>query len=232
MAESTAHEDGRWDQRGGEPAEVEPIDNSAEMEALLDRLDRAVGEQRDRLDRQARVASQMLLDEARMGLSAGLPALRVVVRRRPDSFGKLGLVDFAMRAMTSVAAGGKDAFLPEILIKKLEDLRSELAGLAPSPLERILTERIALAWFDVTEADRRWADASAGGCPLDQAEYHRKYRSRANQRFLAACKALATVRRLALPVLQVNLGGAALAKPPRVPGFAGGLDRCLSSRAD
>jgi hypothetical protein len=41
--------------------------------------------------------------------------------------------------------------------------------------------------------------------PLPQAEYYQRSRDRAHRRFLSALKALALVRRLAVPVLQVNM---------------------------
>jgi hypothetical protein len=41
---------------------------------------------------------------------------------------------------------------------------------------------------------------------LRQADYHRRRIDAAHSRFLSAVKTLATVRKLALPALQVNIG--------------------------
>jgi hypothetical protein len=82
-------------------------------------------------------------------------------------------------------------------------VRDDLAGPNPTALERILCERVALCWFDAHEMDRRYinqADTS-----LKIAEYRESRRDRAHKRFLAACRTLATVRKLALPAIQVNL---------------------------
>ena len=44
-----------------------------------------------------------------------------------------------------------------------------------------------------------------GNCSFAQADYHLRRQDRAHLRFLSAMKTLATVRKLDLPVLQVNI---------------------------
>jgi hypothetical protein len=99
---------------------------------------------------------------------------------------------------------GKDVATQEALRQNINSVRDDLAGPNPTPLERILSERVALCWFDAHETDRRYVDQS--GLTFKEAEYHEARRDRAHKRFLAACKTLATVRKLALPALQVNIG--------------------------
>jgi hypothetical protein len=70
-------------------------------------------------------------------------------------------------------------------------------------LERILCERVALTWFDANEMDLRFVESS--GISFKDAAYREDRRDRAHRRFLAACKALATVRKLARPSIQINL---------------------------
>ena len=84
-----------------------------------------------------------------------------------------------------------------------ERLRADLAGPAPSPLERLLVERIVVCWLLANQLDL--ADACAGNRSLVLAEYEGKRADRAHRRFLAAVKTLAEVRRLAAPSLQVNI---------------------------
>jgi hypothetical protein len=62
-----------------------------------------------------------------------------------------------LAAMTKLAAG-KNFAVREALERKINQLRDELAGPIPSPLERILCEWVALAWFDSFEMDRRYVD--------------------------------------------------------------------------
>jgi hypothetical protein len=108
----------------------------------------------------------------------------------------------ARNAMIKTAAG-KSLAVREALRRKIDAVRDELAGVNPTPLERILCERVALCWFDVNEVDRRFIDQT--DISFKTAEYWENRRDRAHKRFLAACKVLATVRRLGAPALQINL---------------------------
>ncbi len=88
--------------------------------------------------------------------------------------------------------------------RKLAGLREELEGAAPSSIERLLVDRVVACWLQVQEADLRYAQS--GNCSFAQANYHLRRQDRAHRRFLSAMKTLATVRKLALPALQVNIG--------------------------
>src|SRR4051794_21466827 len=56
------------------------------------------------------------------------------------------------------------------------DVRDELAGPNPTPLERILCERVALCWFDAHEMDRRYIDQTEVSFKV--AEYRENRRDR------------------------------------------------------
>jgi phage head maturation protease len=62
---------------------------------------------------------------------------------------------------------------------------------------------VALCWFDANETDRRYIDQT--DISFKTAEFRENRRDRAHKRFLAACKALATVRRMTVPALQINV---------------------------
>jgi hypothetical protein len=82
-------------------------------------------------------------------------------------------------------------------------LRQELAGPRPSPLESILIERIACCWIQAHHADiltATWRNAT-----IPQAEYLQRRQDHTARRFLQACKALAQVRKLLGPNIQVNV---------------------------
>ena len=100
-------------------------------------------------------------------------------------------------------AAGNNLVAQETFTRKIDAVRDELAGPTPSPLERILCERVALCWYDAHEMDRRFSDQS--NMSFKATEYRESRRDRAHKRFLAACRTLATVRKLALPAIQVNL---------------------------
>ena len=97
---------------------------------------------------------------------------------------------------------GSDTVFQEGMRRKLNSLRDELAGPNPTPLERILSERVALCWLDAHGMDRLFAEPES--VSFKTAAYREDRRERAHRRFLAACKTLATVRRLSGPAVLIN----------------------------
>src|SRR5262245_53031389 len=91
------------------------------------------------------------------------------------------------------------------MLRKLELLRAELAGPSPSPVERLLVERAVACWLQVQDADVRYAQAQPGGPSTAHNEFLQRRMDRAHRRYLSALRTLALVRKLAVPVLQVNV---------------------------
>ena len=123
------------------------------------------------------------------------------------------------------AVSGRSLLERELLTARVAALRAELAGPHPSPVERLLVERVVACWLQVYHADRfyyRTEDLS-----LSQGDYYQRRQDRAHRRLLFAIKTLATVRRLALPIrvnMDVNVAGAVEvetkpAEPALPPGF-------------
>jgi hypothetical protein len=136
-----------------------------------------------------------------------LPALAELLKN-PAAVDGLG-GDLACQAQLSLIneSTGKNLAFREALARKVKLLHAELAGPAPAPLERLLAERVVTCWLQVNMADVKLAQQE-GGMTLAAAEYHQRSRDRAHKRYLSAIKALALVRKLAAPVLQVNLAAA------------------------
>ena len=90
---------------------------------------------------------------------------------------------------------------------KVDALRAELAGQAPTALERLLAERIAVCWLHLHHLELVYAGKDS--MSLELGAYYQRSLSAAQKRYLSAIKTLATVRRLALPVLigQVKIAG-------------------------
>ena len=89
--------------------------------------------------------------------------------------------------------------------KEIERKRSEVAGEDPSPLERLLAERVALCWVAATYADAEYARKLKEGMSFREGEYYSKRCEQTNRQLLKAIEALARVRRLLTP-MQVNIG--------------------------
>lgn len=73
----------------------------------------------------------------------------------------------------------------------------------PTPLERLLVERVVTCWLQLHDAQLRFIQAES--MPIARAEYLQRSLDRYHRRYLSALKMLAVVRRLALPALQVNI---------------------------
>jgi hypothetical protein len=99
----------------------------------------------------------------------------------------------------------KDAlFSQEAQRRKCTALTRELAGEHPSPLEKLLVERIVLCWLHLHGAEALYAQHT-GSLSIGQASYHQHRITAAHNRYLSAIRTLAQVRRLPAPNVQVNI---------------------------
>ena len=144
-----------------------------------------------------------LVKRAQAGDKSTVPALKKLLEK-PEHVDLMGgnVAAEAQRSFINAMAGKNLAF-KESLTRKLELLRSELAGLNPTPVERLLIERLVATWLQVQDADIRYAQAE--NLSKHWGDYFISRMDRANKRYLAALKTLAQVRRLAVPVLQFNI---------------------------
>ncbi|MFN8474898.1 MAG: hypothetical protein U0822_22110 [Anaerolineae bacterium] len=118
-----------------------------------------------------------------------------------EEFGNL-----AMQAERSLirAFAGKNEIAKEAVDRKMRALRAELAGPNPTPLERVLVERIVACWLALQYAETVYAQ-NMGDLTIRQADFHQRRLDRAHARYLSAIKTLSQVRRLMQPPLQVNI---------------------------
>jgi len=144
-----------------------------------------------------------LARRAEKGDKAALPALREVLKD-PAYVDALG-GDLARQAQLTLITrfSGQNLLFKESLTRKLELLRAELAGPTPTPLETLLVERIVACWLHLHHLELIYA--SKDSMSLELGTYYQRSIDRAQRRYLSAIKALALVRKLALPVLQVNI---------------------------
>ena len=118
-----------------------------------------------------------------------------------------GLQENAERAWVEMLApaGPSGAFTREATRRELGRLRREVAGADPSPLERLLADRVAMCWLAATHADTQYAQRLAVGMSFKESEFHQRRCERANRQLLRSIQTLATVRRLLTPVVQLNV---------------------------
>lgn len=89
----------------------------------------------------------------------------------------------------------------------LDRLRTTLAQPGDGPLERLVIERVALTWLALSVAELRRAARWSSGVSSRDGLFWDRHVSRLNGDFLKASRALAMVRRLRIPPIQVNVGG-------------------------
>jgi hypothetical protein len=116
---------------------------------------------------------------------------------------------------------------------RMRSLRAELSGSDPSPLERLLIERVLLCWLQVHHLEQRYAALLQESRSSQQGDHYQKRVDRAHYRYLAAIRTLAVVRRLLAPsirvaqVAQLNLSDKAV----NLVGTPGGADQAVDDRA-
>ena len=100
-----------------------------------------------------------LLARAHRGDATVLPELQTFLDAHPEVWRQCG--DLARHAEESLLtlATGNDLFGKEAVRKKLAEIKAELGGAEPPPLEKLLVERIAVCWLAVYFAE---ADAAGG----------------------------------------------------------------------
>ena len=168
-----------------------------------------------------------LIRRAENGDESAMKELRAVYDEVPVLWEQTG--DMAAQALRSIARriGGKNLVVQESIQRKCKTLRADLAGANPTPLESLLADRIVVCWLALQQAELSYS--SADSLTLDQAAFTQKRISAAHNRYLTAIRTLAQVRRLAVPVVQVNVAQAGarqlnVAAPGPVLGDAPGED--------
>jgi hypothetical protein len=101
------------------------------------------------------------------------------------------------------AVSGDDVLMIKCRERLMDEQRRELAGENPSPLEALLAQRVVLCDFQVQYLERI---AILNRESISHSLYCDKRLDSAHKRHLSAIKALAQVRRLQLPTVQVNIG--------------------------
>jgi hypothetical protein len=86
---------------------------------------------------------------------------------------------------------------------KLATLKEELGG--ATPLERLLVERVVACWLHVYYIDALYANR-LNEITWAESDYFQRRQERAHRQYLLAIRTLATVRRLLVPAVQVNIG--------------------------
>lgn len=135
-----------------------------------------------------------LVDRAQTGDASALPELRECLDTHPELWQHYGdLAQHATCAWTNLIAGVQLHFR-EAILKKVAELRDELLGSNPMPIERLLVQRVVATWLQLHFFET--AAAKPGEMPVKQAEFIERRLNYAQRRYLTAMKSLVETRRL------------------------------------
>ena len=109
--------------------------------------------------------------------------------------------DLAAQAEAAWAdlAAGTDLHLRECLLLRAEALREELAGPAPSPVERLLVGRVVACWTQMAYFDAIEAQSLGTEEKPRLAAFRAKRQEQAHRMYLTSLAALTTLRKLRPP---------------------------------
>jgi hypothetical protein len=158
---------------------------------------------------------QGLVQRAEQGDETALPELRAALDANPWVWERYGDLAQQSQAAWLQLIAGPNLLLRESVERKAEQLRAELAGPEPSPLEKLLVERVVACWLQVQYADASYAQLQNPSPGQHTAALKRQ--AGAQQRYLHAIKTLATVRKLrpALSPVDLALRPVAEGRPAR-----------------
>lgn len=137
---------------------------------------------------------QTLWDHARRGDENVLRKLRAMLDANSSLWKTFGDLAAHVEEAWIQLTAGEDFVVRESLRRTSQTLRMDLAGASPSPIERLLVDRITATRLQVAQSDVyavQTADAS-----LKQAEFAMKRQDVAQKRHLAAIAALASYRKV------------------------------------
>jgi hypothetical protein len=140
-----------------------------------------------------------LVRRAQGGDRSVLPELRRALEADPSIWQRYGdPAAFAQQSWLDLIAG-EDLLLQESVRRRQQELRAELAGASPSPLEKLLVERVVACWLQAMFADTSYALAKGPNATPAVLRELMKRQESAQRRYLSAIRQLALVRKLLAP---------------------------------
>lgn len=146
-----------------------------------------------------------LLRRADTGDRKALDALRGQCEAAPTLWHEFGDIARQVRLKLIDRITGKNDVVGEAVAREVAALRRAWVGEHPTPLEAALGERIAVNWLHLHYVEAKYLEAM-GDLTYEQDTWHGKRIEQAERRYLRAIKALAEVRKLQLPAVQLNIG--------------------------
>jgi hypothetical protein len=133
-----------------------------------------------------------------------------VLDQQPQIWQKIGdMGTHALQSLYRLISGG-DKLVTESLERRTAELRRQLEGPAPTPLERLAVQRVVICMLEVEYATTAYPEPH--GKSLGQQRHILRYKDSAQRRFDTSMKSLLLVRSLLL-AKDRQATGAAPARP-------------------
>jgi hypothetical protein len=146
-----------------------------------------------------------LFRRAEKGNKKAVPEIREILQKSPDlAWRFMDFATFAECRFIENMTKDKDLASRETMEFQLASMREEIAGENPSPLERLLAERIVLTWLQIQLFEGLYASSMFKSMSLVQGSYYQKRLDYTYRRHLSAIRTLAQVRKLG-PAVQINI---------------------------
>jgi hypothetical protein len=149
-----------------------------------------------------------LLGKAEKGDKDAVPEIRQILDERPDlAWQFVDVAQVAEEALIEKMTGEEDLAVKEIMRCQLKAMREEIAGENPSPLERLLAERVVATWLQIQLFEGLYASDMSKSMTIAQDSYHQKRLDQTYRRHLSAIRALAQMRKLLKggAITQINI---------------------------
>jgi alcohol dehydrogenase class IV len=147
---------------------------------------------------------EIAVKRADRGDQNALQAIRLMFDKLPTLWDGYGNLAAAAEAALVDLYAGQSALAREGLCRKLATMRARLAGPEASPLEQMLVERVVACWLQSFHADFAYARALKE-LSSKEVEFYQRRQDRATRQYLKALRSLAEVRRLLVPLVQLNV---------------------------
>jgi hypothetical protein len=164
-------------------------------------------EARDSGDREAWVHAvaklHLLTQEADRGDKAALGQVLAIYQAAPDLWPSENVLDTNIElAIMKRLALPENLHIKKVVEHQREVMRTSLLGPDPTPVDRMLVDRIIVNWLSTQLAELTLQQSDGS---VQRLEFLAKRADRAEQRLMRSLKTLATVRRLVGPTIQVNV---------------------------
>jgi hypothetical protein len=146
-----------------------------------------------------------LVEEAEKGTKEAVPEIRQILDDHPHLCWKImDLSRLSEGLFVQKMSRDEDLASKEAMGRQLACMREEVAGDNPSPLERLLAERVVATWLQVQFFEGIYASSMFKNMTFAQADYHHRRIDKAHRRHLSAVKSLAQIRKMG-PTVQINI---------------------------